>query len=257
MDTAIYIGENYNDPLFSFDKDSIISININSSVDLIQNEMQTDTAEFVVFYDDEDGTLRNLEWETPVWIYSDNSFVKYYSTEVKRISPKQFKISTISYVGFLDDEKFYGGVYNGIEFPKLISQIVRTDGLNTLIPVEALNISKLDQYNEIRGARIESPTLNPSEYSLKLRDFRNRQKIKFKFNGFINDQYTSNGSTSWLSPIMGYTGSSGTSDYGIIGTFTRSSASNPYPSSTEFYFRYMATSFSIGTPSIGDIIEID
>ena len=257
MDTAIYIGENYNDPLFSFDEDSIISVSINSSVDLIQNEMQTDTAEFIVFYDDDDGTLRNLAWETPIWIYSNDSFVKYYSTEVKRISAKQYQIRAISYVGFLDDEKFYGGVYNGIELPDLISLIVRTDGLNTLVPVTSLNISKLDQYNEIGGTSIESSAINPSEFALKLRNLSNRQYIRFKFNGFINDAYTADGSTSWKSPIMGYVGASHTVDYGILGTFTRASSSDQYPATTEFFFRYRSYSFSIGTPSVGDIIEID
>ena len=258
MNTAIYIGEDYNNPLFSFDEDSIISISINSSVDLIQNEMQTDTAEFVVFYDDDDGTMRNLAWETPIWIYSNDSFVKYYSTEVKRISAKQYHIRAISYVGFLDDEKFYGGVYNGIELPDLISLIVRTDGLNTLVPVTSLNVSKLNQDNQIGGTRVESPTFDPSEFSLKLRIMANRQYLKFKFNGFINDEYTADGSTTWYSPLMGSTSDNTTyNNYGIVGTFTRSSAADQYPSTTEFFFQFRSSSISIGTPNVGDIIEID
>ena len=265
MDTAIYIGEDYTNPSFSFDQESIISVSVNSSVDLIQNEMQTDTAEITVFYDDENGELRNLSWETPVWIYSEDSGItKFYSTAVKRISAKQFQISAISYVGFLDDEKFYGGVYDGIRFPKLIEQIVRTDGLNTLLPVTSLNISKLVSNTTIGGIlffyinqHLDEPMTEwEIEYSQKVRDVRNRRYVKLKFNGFVNDSYSSQYgmfySCIWGQVLSGLAGNNG-----IMGTFIKDSGSGLYPLSTELTYYYRTSTFSLGTPNVGDIIEID
>ena len=258
MSRTVFIGEDINTALFVFNDETIISASTATAVDMIQSELSVDSAELVVCFDDNDGLLRSLAKETPVWMFEDQTLVgKFYSKTVTRVSRNQYKIEAESFIGMIGNEKFYGGVYNGKQFPEMIAEIVRTDGLRTLCPIESLNISKLNQDHQIRGTEIEDEIFDPSEYSLKIREIRNRQHIKLKFNGFINDEYTYDGSTSRLAPIWGNVGQNHSIDYGIMGTFTRANETDPYPLTTEFTFYYKSYSYVIGTPNVGDIIEID
>lgn len=261
MNRIIYIGEDINEPLFTFREDSLVSATINTSVDLLQAELQIDTAELRVKYNDENGTLKNLAWETPVWIYSGaNLEGKFYTTSVKRVGPDQYEISTVSYIGFLDNEKFYGGVYDNVRLPVVIDQIVRTDGLRVFNTLATLKIDRVNSDGEIRGQRGDTWF----DIDNITGDMRNGMYCKFVFNGFHNDENTGVGAgTTWYAPLVGYTVSSSaeTSEknkqYGVVGIFTRASASDPYPTTTELFFRYKQQEFSIGTPSVGDIIEIN
>lgn len=259
MNALIYIGEDIESPIFTFDGNSIISVNINSAVDLLQSEMRVDTAEVVVYYDDEDETLRTLAWETPVWIYSGNDLIgKFYSTSVKRISRKQYEINTISYVGFLDDETFYGGVYDAVSLPTVIEQIVKTDGLSVFNSLASLKINRPNSDGEIRGESGDTWFDRDS----KTGDMRNGMYYKFRFNGFHNEDLVTS-TTTWYAPLCGFTCKPAAStdvknkQYGVYGLFTRSSTSSPFPDTTELFFRYMQQEISIGTPSIGDVIEIE
>lgn len=259
MNRIIYIGEDINEPLFIFDEDSIVSATINTSVDLLQAELQIDTAEIRVKYNDENDTLKNLAWETPVWIYTGaNLDGKFYTTRVKRVGPDQYEISTVSYIGFLDNEKFYGGVYDNVLLQDVIDQIVRTDGLRVYNTLSSLKIDRANSDGEIRGERGDTWF----DIDNITGDMRNGMYCKFVFNGFHNDENTGTG-TTWYAPLVGYTASSSASDsvknsqYGVVGIFTRASASDPYPTTTELFFRYKQQEFSIGTPDVGDIIEIN
>lgn len=257
MNTLIYVGEDIENPLFVFNEDEIMSVNIDSSVDLLQKEMKVDTAEIVVYYDDELEELRKLAWKTPVYIYSGSDLIgRFYSTGVKRISEKQYEISTVSYIGFLDNEIFYGGVYDNVLLPDVIETLVRTDGLRTLNVLESLKINRPDSEGKM-GA--PDKTVHSGGYYPN--DMRDAMHVKFRFNGFHNDQYTTTG-TAWSSAMVGTVArDSASSDYkskqyGVIGVFTRASESDLY-GTTELFFRYRTQSISIGTPNIGDIIEID
>lgn len=257
MDNIIYIGADLENPDYTFTNDNIVSVNIKTSVDLLQNEMQIDTADLNVLYDGE--TLKDLPWETPVFIYMGENFLgKFYTTRVKRVGLKQFEISAVSYIGFLDNEKFYGGVYDGILLPELIEQIVITDGLRTLNTLEALNIDRPKSNGELRGERGNTWF----DMESKTSDMRNGMYIKFRFNGFHNDGLTTS-TTTWYAPLCGFTCRSNVADsvkntqYGIYGLFTRASASVPFPDTTELFFCYMQQTISIGTPNVGDIIEVE
>ena len=261
MNRIIYIGEDINEPLFMFREDSIVSATINTSVDLLQAELQIDTAEIRVKHNDENGTLKNLAWETPVWVYSGaNLEGKFYTTSVKRVGPDQYEISTVSYIGFLDNEKFYGGVYDHVRLPVVIDQIVRTDGLRVFNTLASLKIDRANSDGEIRGQRGDTWF----DIDNITGDMRNGMYCKFVFNGFHNDENTGAGAgTTWYAPLVGYTVSSSADtdekneQYGVVGIFTRASASDPYPTTTELFFRYKQQEFSIGTPDVGDIIEIN
>lgn len=260
MNRIIYIGENINEPLFMFTDKTIVSATINTSVDLLQSELQIDTAELRVKYNDENDELKNLAWETPVWIYSGaNLDGKFYTTRVKRVGPDQYEISTVSYIGFLDNEKFYGGVYDNARLPDVINQIVRTDGLRVFNTLSSLKIDRVDSNGELRGEHGDTWF----DLGNVTNDMRNSMYCKFKMNGFHNDQYTYDGYTSWYCTLVGQTaGPNSTqatrdSQYGVIGIWRRSSASDPYPETAELFFRYGEEEISIGTPNVGDIIEIE
>lgn len=258
MDKAVYIGADINNPDYSFDSKNLVSVSINTSVDLLQNEMQVDTAEITVFYEGE--TLKTLPWETPVWIYNGQELLgKFYSISVKRIAVNQYEIKTVSYIGFLENEKFYGGVYDRVPLPVVIEQIIRTDGLRTLNGLASLKIDRTDSDGKMGGATgdtwfdLESIT----------NDMRNSMYCRFKIHGFHNDEYTYDGATEWFCPLVGQTAAANAStavketQYGVIGAWTKNSYSDPYPATTELFFRYGQQEISIGTPNVGDIIEIN
>ena len=107
MYRTIYIGEDIYNPLFTFTSENIVSASINTSVDLLQAELQIDTAEVTVIYKDEDDELKNLAWATPLIVYyDDGTSHKFYTTKVKRTGPNKYDLNAVSYIGFLDNEKF-------------------------------------------------------------------------------------------------------------------------------------------------------
>ena len=258
MNNIIYIGQDINNPDFVFSDDNIVSAEINASVDMLQVEMQIDTAEISVLCYEDVETLKNLPWETPIWIYSGNELRgKFYSTSVKRVGLNQYDINAVSYIGFLDNEKFYGGVYDGVPLPQVVNQIIRTDGLRTLNALTSLKINKVDAYDDMGG--VQNTTW--FDYDSVTNDQRNGLYVKFKFNGF-NNNVTSSG-TTWYAPLVGTTANPSASStykerqYGVMGAFVRQSTSDPYPDTTELFFCYRLQQFSIGTPNVGDIIEIN
>lgn len=261
MNRTIYIGEDIYNPLFTFTSENIVSASINTSVDLLQAELQIDTAEVTVFYRDEDDELKNLAWATPLIVYyDDGTSHKFYTTKVKRTGPNKYDLNAVSYIGFLDNEKFYGGVYDGVLLPDVIRTIIQTDGLRTFNALKSLKIDKVHTDHKMGGQRWTTRFINESV----INDMRNEMYVKFKFNGLHLDEYI-NGSagTTWYSPLVGRVANASASQsykntqYGVIGIFTRASESDPYPLTGELFFRYKLQEISIGTPAVGDIIEIN
>lgn len=61
-----------------------------------------------------------------VVLYKHNGALvgRYYMSSIKRVGKNQYRIECVSPVGVLAKSKHYGGIYNGILFPELISEIV-------------------------------------------------------------------------------------------------------------------------------------
>ena len=261
MNRTIYIGEDIYNPLFQFSSESIVSASINTSVDLLQAELQVDTAEVSVLYNDENDELKNLAWSTPLIVYyDDGTSHKFYTTRVKRVGPNQYDLTAVSYIGFLDNEMFYGGVYDGVPLPDVISTIVRTDGLRTFNAIKSLKIDRTDSDGQMGGAVGVTWFDNDGTTN----DMRNSMYLRFKVHGFHNDIYTYDGvSTTWWCPLVGQAAAPNASStakdkqYCVIGIWRRSSADEPFPETTELFFRYGQQEISMGTPNVGDIIEVD
>lgn len=127
----IYIGS-VSTPSFSFDADTIYDVSIDTSVDVIGMETRSDTMEIEVEYNDTDSELRNLAWATPVFYFSgDNMVGKFYSKKVIRTGTTKYRIECTSALGILDYEKFYGGLYTGQTFSKVVNDILWTNGITS------------------------------------------------------------------------------------------------------------------------------
>lgn len=130
MANNIYIGD-ISSPSFSFDDDSIISINSNMSVNVISQELPADTFEFEVEYEDNDRALRNLLYATTVYYYKDEEQVAFfYFTNITRIGVNRYALDCTSFVGLIDKEISYGFLFNGTPFNLAVIRAIGTDGIN-------------------------------------------------------------------------------------------------------------------------------
>lgn len=94
MDTneIIYIGS-AEFPTLTFDNESIQSITFDNKVDIVGNELSSDVLEFSVYFDDVGSVLRNLEYGTDVYYYSDQNLVgKYCFSSLKRTGTKLYTV---------------------------------------------------------------------------------------------------------------------------------------------------------------------
>ena len=255
MATFVYIGEDTSSPLFAFDDDTITSIAINTSVDIIGDELSSDTAEITVVYTED---LENIEWETPIRIYSDGALTgTFYFTSVKRTSKYLAVIYATSLVGLLEYETYYGDYYNGANFSDIVSDIIKCDGLNRLVALDALEVNST---SEKAAAGIEFSSgfsTNPVNWV----SIKSRMRVRFKYYGFVENDETAS-SASWVSRLCGFYSTVSNSsitkmNYGITATYTRSSTSVDFPETAELVFHYVNQAISIGTPLVGDVIEVD
>lgn len=124
---TIYIGS-VSDPDFEFENENIdsTSIDCEESVDLIESELAIDVLNFIVKYTGNDvAGLVGVAYGTPVFHYLGSTLMhKFYVKQVQRIAKDQFKISTISPVGLLNKQYHKGGVYTGVLFSTLISELI-------------------------------------------------------------------------------------------------------------------------------------
>lgn len=124
---TIYIG-NVSNPDFQFDNVDIDaqSIDFEENVDLIESELAIDVLNFIVRYSGNDiAGLTCIAYGTPVFHYVSGSLMhKFYLKQVQRTGRNKFKISTISPIGLLNKQYHKGGIYTGVLFSTLISQLI-------------------------------------------------------------------------------------------------------------------------------------
>ena len=130
INEKIYIGS-VDAPTLSFNQNSIEDIICNNAVDLIGDELSSDTLEVSVFFDDVDGMLRNTAYGTTIFYYSNDALVgKYYVSEIQRKGLKRYLIRATSLIGLIAKEDFYGGFYSGDNFSDVVNDVLLTNGLN-------------------------------------------------------------------------------------------------------------------------------
>lgn len=130
INEKIYIGS-VDAPTLSFNQNNIEDIICNNSVDLIGDELASDTLEVSVFFDDVDEVLRNTAYGTTIFYYSNDHLVgKYYVSEIQRKGLKRYLIRATSLIGLIAKEDFYGGFYYGDNFSDIVNDVLLTNGLN-------------------------------------------------------------------------------------------------------------------------------
>lgn len=132
INEKIYIGS-VDTPTISFDQDSIEDIICNNAVNLIGDELSSDTLEVSVFFDDVDEVLLNLAYGTTIFYYSNDYLVgKYYVSEIERKGIKRYLIRATSLIGLIEKEEFYGGFYTGERFDNVLNDILFTSGVSLI-----------------------------------------------------------------------------------------------------------------------------
>lgn len=254
MSKRVVIGD------FTFEDDDIISVVIETAADVVGDELQSDVAEITVRHVD---GLDNIEWETPVDIYSDGIFVgKFYFTSAKRINKLSSVINATSLVGLMEYETYYGDYYNGTLLSEIIPDLIKSDGLNRMVGLNGLEV---DSTSESRAQGVTFSTgmvyggggIGESSGFVSI---KSRLHVRFKYYGFSSN-YAQLTSTYYTATLCGFystnTAVSESLHYGVYGVYRRDSTSEPYPQTTELFFKYTTQIISIGTPAVGDIIEID
>lgn len=137
-----------------FENSSIIlgSLNISTAVDIAGAELAADIFTVVVDFeagtywlfspsdydgimtednylfgtaDATSGDLTQTAYGTPILFYRDNVlFSKFYVRSVERVGKTKYAITAMSAVGFLDNQRHYGGVYSGVTVEDLIDEII-------------------------------------------------------------------------------------------------------------------------------------
>lgn len=246
------IGDPEN-PTYLFEDETILDITINTSSDVIADELSIDTIEANVIC--EDKTITELDYGTEVTYINQSGIISsFYLKNVVRVGSNRYTINAQSLIGMMDNEMFYGDVYTNKPFPELVSDIIKTDSLQPNDILEYARFSDYSAYGDLCGDRFTGmlPTIT----------MRDSFKIKFRFLGFQAGEDPAS-STSWDFYICGV-GRGTTTDqsiinqiYGVYGTVSRSSTSVPFPETPTFYFRYRDQSINIGTFQVGQIYEIE
>ena len=149
----IYIGS-VSDPSFYFDNESLLSLNVNVSSAVLEDELKIDTLEFSVNYDDASELLRNIPYATPIYYYAGSNIVgTFFFKSIRRFGTNYYDISAVSLVGLLDYETFYGGMYVNQNVKDVVGSILLTDGINpnnAFIQVESNRTkSGLTRFNSV------------------------------------------------------------------------------------------------------------
>lgn len=270
----IYIGEP-SSPLFTFDGESILSLSFDTSVDIIGEELCTDTFDADVLYDDEDGTLRALSWATPIYFYyGANLEAKFYSTSVSRVGKNTYRIRATSAVGVLEYERFYGGLYSGETFQTVAERIVTTNGLQPYLGVYTKVSVQHNAGNNVaymRGYGLGSYLDQGKTSENAAGSFRSditmscKLSAKFTFHEFLGNLRTDlSSATSVRLSLLGCHEMLGNSDagikkyqYGMYMDVNRANTSSSWPQYGAVYFVWGNSVISIGTPTESTTYEVD
>lgn len=209
----------------TFDGNSIESVNLENSVDIIGDEMSSDIMEFSVFFDDVNGTLRSVQYGTPVYLYDGDSMIgKYFFEKVERIALKRYKVYTASMVGLIGREQFYGNFYTQARFEDAVNNVLFSNGLSTSL--YSVYKPKGEAYYQgggwhgFKGVKLTNDARSTETY---------KQKLQAAFT--IVDVFSTSDVLSHNSRVIGY---STTYAVDVRGDRT-STSSDPYYSIRVYY----------------------
>ena len=251
----IYIGS-LEDPDFSFDNNTIITPQINTSVTFIGDELEYDTMFVELYCDENTSDFFNLPYGTPLWYYENGDLAgKFYTTVVKHIAGTKFSVEATSAIGLIDKEKFYGCYYDDAPFSDIVKRIIGSNGLQAFQGYYKKAYIGFTGSGQIEG-KATGGVLNSWKYTGSA-TMRSRMQAKFTLYEFLGDSYSwgVNIKDAYL-PLLGSVNiNSRTSSsinqyqYGIFMHVTRASTSDSWPRFGEVFFAYGLNEISLGTPS--------
>lgn len=179
MANYVYIGSVSN-PSFYFDDDSIISLHAEMACNVISQELTADAFELEVEYDDSDRELRELIYATSIFYYKDNEKVAmFYFTNIKRTGKTRYLIYATSFIGLLDKEPSYGGMFVGTSFKNMIYQIVCADGVEQYVQLNGFTQRKTTEGGSNQyGVLMSEDGFGDATYTSRI-------EIKFKCTYFV------------------------------------------------------------------------
>lgn len=227
-DERIYIGS-VESPTLAFDNTSIESITCDNAVDLIGDELSTDTLEVSVFCEDTGNVFNGNIYGTPIFYYSNDALVgKYYINQVERRAPRKYLIHATSLIGLVAKEDFYGGFYSAVPFTNVVEDILFTDGLKKDEIYEVFT-----PINARTNASPAPPLVNPDLVSSEAGGYRIYAKFKIIDKNYnYADSETFNVSNEIIGDYNGY--------YYLDGTVRRDAPNEP--EYWQFYGVYLITS---------------
>lgn len=152
ISNRIIIGDEQN-PIVTFENDEIQSINEETAVSLIGDELFIDqlvpavgytvyvryifkptnydgikTADGYIFCTHYNSDIRRLPYGTKVTYYSNNVIAGvYYIKNVERTGKGLYKLNCVSAVGLMTRQQHKGGIYTGQTFSAVVAEILGTD----------------------------------------------------------------------------------------------------------------------------------
>lgn len=226
----IYIGS-VDDPTLTFDVNSIETIVCENAVDAVGNELSSDILEVGVFFDDQDDTLKNLDYGTSIFYYNSDKLVgKYYLTTVTREGVKKYLIRATTLVGLIEQEDFYGNFYDGDRFEDVLDDILFTD---------SMSLTKLKVYSSIKestGTGSYEPVLIYGVGQRELRYWNYRMHVEFT----VTNPSFSESQTSRTQYVCGFhlNSANANGQYYVSATARRANTTSPVNwYITAYYYR--------------------
>lgn len=208
MVNTIYVGS-VTSPLFTFTADELVNVSCEMACNILCDELSEDTIEIEVEYDDADGTLRGTEYATKLYYYTDGQPVAvYFFKSIKRIGIARYIIYGTSFVGVLDKEMYYGGMYYARRFKGLTQQIVCAKGFEKYIV-----LSKFTQKKTTASGNYQYGTLLSSD-GTGAASMAYKMEVEFSV-GSVGAGLGSN------CPIAGFYDTNTNRSYAIVGSSPR------------------------------------
>lgn len=180
MSKSIVIGNDVNDPIFTFNDSEIESIIFHGACDLVGEELSSDTLDVSIFYSDEDEELRGLPYATPISYYDGDFLVaKMFIEKIERTANARYSIAATSTIGLLGKEWHYGGMFRDYKLSEVITNIILTNGLSSNSYHQLIQFKSImadPRYGSSAAANIPAPSSTSSSLYAK-----SRAKIYLRF----------------------------------------------------------------------------
>lgn len=99
------------------------SINFTTAIDIIGAELAADVFDAKIDFGSTD--ISAVQYGTPLRLYNDSSLLgKFYVRRIVRVGLTMYKLTAMSAIGFLENLKHYGDLYENVTADDLIAEII-------------------------------------------------------------------------------------------------------------------------------------